>query len=92
MNETLSDLAGMDARLHHGDPNHLIISVGNWLKVASGRGEVPKATSIAKRYADFTAQLPDLKKPLNDLPFLDLTNITMEWLRAYPDDPQKFPL
>jgi len=55
----MSDAAGMDAKIHAGDPALAIEAVRAFLRTKSGAGRpIPGGEDIAKRYALFEAKLP----------------------------------
>lgn len=55
---SMSDAAGMDAKIHDGDPQKAIRAVRTFLRTKSGRRDLPGETRLAKRYALFEAKLP----------------------------------
>lgn len=80
----LSDIAGQDIRSHGDSADTLITVVRNWLSTATKRKTIPGAAVIRQRYADFTAQLPELCAGLqlqpDELLFNEFTLIAASWL------------
>lgn len=80
----LSDIAGQDIRSHDGNADTMITVVRNWLSTATKRTTIPGAAVIRQRYADFTAQLPELCAGLqlrsDELLFNEFTLIAASWL------------
>lgn len=81
----LSDIAGQDIRSHGGNADTLITIIRNWLSTANNSSIIPGAAVIRERYAEFTAQLPELCHGLQleseELLFNEFTQLTASWLR-----------
>ena len=60
-----SDISGQDVRVHKKDPVEAIKVVRNWLRTSRPDVEIPGGTMIAKRYKEFTEQLPELKQEMH---------------------------
>ena len=82
----ISDIAGHDIRAHGGQPDQAIIVVRNWLTTASRRSNIPGGAKVAARYARFCADLPRLCQAANlqldELTFIDYSNVVVGWLKA----------
>ena len=51
--------------MHKKDPVEAIKVVRNWLRTSRPDVEIPGGTMIAKRYKEFTEQLPELKQEMH---------------------------
>jgi hypothetical protein len=80
----ISDIAGQDIQIHHGNAKEAIAVVRNWLRAASGN-DLPGGAEIYRRYQLFERQLPALCSKLRmgrkELTFIDSTTIISNWLR-----------
>lgn len=54
---SISDLAGLDPKIHRNDPNLAIACVRDFLRRKSGRTDLPGAAHVQKRFAAFQANL-----------------------------------
>lgn len=83
---SISDISGQDIHVHGGQPKRAIAEVRNWLANVSRTKGLPGGAEIAKRYARFIRDLPDLCKNLkrqpNKLTFADLSEMIEIWLRS----------
>lgn len=85
----ISDIAGQDPSAHNNDPTEAIKQVRNWLRDATPKSvRLPGGGEVAKRYADFRADLPRMCVRLllepDQLTFNDYVLIVEEWLKAHP--------
>lgn len=73
----ISDLAGQDIHAHGNDPAACIEAVATWLRVQSRSKLVPGGRAMARDFASFEAQLPDLclglQLEVDEMTFSDLT-------------------
>ena len=87
----ISDIAGQDIQVHHGNPEAVITVVRNWLRTASKRTTIPGGGVIWQRYQQFLLDLPQLAREFrletSDLIFNDYTLMVTEWLRVRGDLP-----
>ena len=81
----ISDLAGLDIRAHQNDPRLAIRAVRDWLRIATGRVDIPGADDIWQRYRKFQAALPKICRMRSigpkDLTFVDYAEIVRYWLQ-----------
>lgn len=81
----LSDLSGLDIRAHGGDPRQVIRAVREWIRVVSGRVDIPGAADMWQRYVRFRCALPKICRMRairpEDLTFVDYAEIVRYWLR-----------
>lgn len=90
--KTMSDIAGQDADIHHGDPLKAIDCVRSFLARKSGVKPFPGATYIAQRYRRFSDALPQAAlaakvtvEELKTLKYLpDLVNLMVAWQQKNP--------
>lgn len=92
-NASLSDAAGMDAKIHGKDPALAIEAVRAFLRSkVSARAPMPGGEDIAKRYALFEAKLPaaakarkiSLKEVKSWRYVNDVQAIMASWIHANP--------
>lgn len=92
-NASLSDAAGMDAKIHGGDPARAIEAVREFLhSKTGGTRRMPGGAKIAKRYALFEAKLPAAAKAdsltmkeVGSWRYVnDVQAIMAVWIRANP--------
>lgn len=80
----MSDIAGQDIRAHNGDEATAIRLVREWLNDASGRRTIPGGRIIARRYADFCNDLPDICSTVDldvdEVTFNDYSVFASDWL------------
>jgi len=81
----ISDIAGQDIQQHSDDPKVAVKRVRDWLRTESGRSDIPGGSAIYKRYESFRQDLPriceELKLDLNELTFVDFSQIVATWLQ-----------
>ena len=81
----ISDIAGQDIQQHSDDPKVAVKRVRDWLRTESGRSDIPGGSAIYKRYESFREDLPriceELKLDLNELTFVDFSQIVATWLQ-----------
>ena len=81
-----SDIAGQDISAHGGDPEKAIKAVRDWLRSSRPDILIPSGSKIVERYRQFQDDLPMLcetfRLDVEELTFIDLQNIVVEWLRA----------
>jgi hypothetical protein len=86
----ISDIAGQDIRSHNGNPEDAINSIRNWLNDASDRRTIPGGRSIARRYAEFLRDLPEIcqkaRLDIDEITFNDFSIFTSDWLKEYEVD------
>ena len=84
---SISDIAGQDIRAHSDEPAGVITAVRNWLSHFTDE-TLPGPKAMAKRYALFASELPDLlgAKGIeeDELIYNDLTTFVVGWLQANP--------
>jgi hypothetical protein len=84
----ISDISGQDVHAHNNDESTVIKKVGEWLRKFSGRTIIPGGSEILRRYHLFKSEFPNLCKKLkltmDEVTFLDYTNIIAEWLKQNP--------
>jgi len=82
----ISDIAGQDIIAHAGRPDHAIEAVRNWLSDELGHlaDDLDGGTAIARQFARFQADLPDVSHRLNRDPsrltFRDYCKAAEGWL------------
>ena len=80
----ISDIAGQDIRSHDGNVALLIRHVRDWLNAASST-TIPGGKQIYARYAQFSADLPEMcekfKISPDELNFTDYSVFASEWIR-----------
>jgi len=89
---SISDIAGLDPKIHSNDPIKAIACVRDFLRKKSGNHQMPGAAHIAKRYAAFSSLLkPSAKEmkislaELKDWNYVnDLQSMMALWIRKYP--------
>ena len=83
-----SDISGQDISAHDADPEKAIRVVRDWLRNHRSRLLIPSGSTIVERYRKFQNDLPmlcqSLRLTVEELTFIDLQNIIVEWLRANP--------
>ena len=81
-----SDIAGQDISAHGGDPEKAVKAVRDWLRSSRPDILIPSGSKIVERYRQFQDDLPMLcetfRLDVEELTFIDLQNIVVEWLRA----------
>jgi len=81
----ISDIAGQDIQQHSDNPGVAVKRVRDWLRTESGRSDIPGGSAIYKRYESFREDLPriceQLKLDLNELTFVDFSEIVATWLQ-----------
>ena len=84
----VSDIGGRDIAHHEDDPHRAIARVRDWLRAETGRADIPGATAMQSRYANFRSELPSVcaQFALNifDLTFADFLFVVVHWL-TQPD-------
>ena len=79
-----SDISGQDIRVHKKDPVEAIRVVRDWLRANRPDVKIPGGTIIAKRYKEFTEELPELKEEMqlgeDKLTFADYVSVLIGWL------------
>ena len=83
----ISDIAGQDIAAHGGEPVRAIKIIRNWLSDATPKSiRTPGGASIAARYEQFRADLPEtcakLQLQIEDLTFNDYVVQVEEWIQA----------
>lgn len=89
---SLSDVAGLDPKIHNGKPEEAIEAVRAFLKAKSGIADLPGAAYIIKRHALFFSKLPPtakkLKLNMKELESLEYVNdlqaIMIKWIANNP--------
>ena len=89
---SLSDIAGLDPKIHKNQPSEAIKCVRDFLQRKSGQTGMPGAAHIAKRYDAFTKLLTSSAKKQNistrelkDLSYVnDLQNMMADWIKENP--------
>jgi hypothetical protein len=80
----MSDLSGQDVHQHSNNPQLAVTRVRDWLRVESGRGNIPGGAVIYRRYETFRGDLPQmcarLNLDVNDLTFVDFSYTVAMWL------------
>lgn len=86
---SLSDIAGQDIQVHKNDPRKAIDKVRTWLKVNSGRKNIPGGKTIWQHYRLFKKELPHMLKRAGitrveiEAPdhYSDYVTFIVEWLK-----------
>lgn len=89
---SLSDIAGLDPKIHGNDPIKAIACVRDFLRKKSGNQKMPGAAYVTNRYAAFSALLKTSAKAQNisltelkDWSYVnDLQSMMVKWIRANP--------
>lgn len=89
---SLSDAAGLDPKIHSGQPEDAIRAVRTFLVAKSGIANLPGAAHIVKRHALFFSKLPLLARTkklkmaeLRSLDYVnDLQTIMVQWIQQNP--------
>jgi len=80
----ISDLNGMDPKVHSNNPNKVIKIIRNWLRTSSGRKILPGDITIVKEYKIFKKKLPSMLKKAgidkDDLQFNEFCYFIEEYL------------
>jgi len=80
-----SDISGQDIRAHDLKVDGVFRSIRNWLSRKRPEYRYPTWGKIAKRYREFTAELPSYSEALSqdskDLTFNDYSAIVSDWLK-----------
>jgi hypothetical protein len=81
----ITDIAGQDIQHHADNPKVAVKRVRDWLRTESGRSDIPGGSAMYKRYESFREDLPriceELKLDLNELTFVDFSQIVATWLQ-----------
>jgi len=81
-----SDISGQDISAHGGDPDKAIRAVRDWIRSNRRDVMIPSGSKIVERHHQFREDLPMLcqsvQLDLEELTFIDLQNMVIEWLRA----------
>ena len=81
---SISDIAGHDIRVHANSPDAAIVVVRHWLMTASGRKNIPSASTIKQQFLNFTSALPQLCDKTgvdrDDLQFVEYVVLAEAWL------------
>jgi hypothetical protein len=81
----ISDISGQDLASHNGDVSTLIRMLRDWLGTAAGGTPLPGGAAIARRFAQFQAELPrmcaQLRLTVEELTFSNYANLVSTWLR-----------
>jgi hypothetical protein len=84
----ISDIAGQDIHSHNGDEGILIAELATWLRDQSREKMIPGGRLIAREFATFKAELPEICKAhhleVDELSFGDFTTIVVQYL-TLPD-------
>lgn len=85
----ISDIAGQDISAHDDDPEKLIATIRNWLRVHIRDRRLPGSSKIVQRYQSFLADLPancdGLQLTTDELnSFADFTFVVATWLESNP--------
>ena len=84
----ISDLAGMDIKIHNSSPERAIHVVRDWLRNISRRRSLPGPVAIRQEYLKFVAALPQLCKESGfdrkDLLYADYKVLAEEWVSSAP--------
>jgi hypothetical protein len=80
-----SDISGQDIRAHDLNSDGVIRSIRNWLSRKRPKYRYPTWKKIAKRYREFSKELPSYSEALSqdpeDLTFNDYSAIVSDWLK-----------
>ena len=80
----VSDIAGQDIADHEDDPNRAIARVRDWLRTETGRDDIPGATAMQSKYANFRSALPSICERFDldivTLTFADFLFVLDVWL------------
>lgn len=83
-----SDIAGQDISAHAGKTELAIKAVRNFLAGALANQTIPGPSAIHKRYKNFMAELPSIRRRLRltklEMGFKEYTNTVAEWLKLHP--------
>jgi hypothetical protein len=81
----ISDLLGQDVSSNDGKVQGVIREIRNWLRVSSGRKNIPGDDVIRARYRTFRRALPSICQALRLTPqkltFIDYVDVIGYWLR-----------
>lgn len=84
----ISDLSGVDTKAHNNDPIIALKRVHSWLNIASRRKAGSGEKALQARFEEFEQILPDFVAKMGynliNLPFLNLLDITQEFLADRP--------
>ena len=84
--EFISDIAGQDIKAHEYSPHVVIKLVRDWLKAVSKRKSVPGPQSIRRRFANFSAVLPEFCDGVDldrdDIEFAEYVTLAEEWIKS----------
>jgi hypothetical protein len=82
----ISDIAGQDIHSHNLDSERLIVELATWLRMQSRDQHVPGGMAIAREFAAFTVELPEIyhARDLNpaEATFGDYTEIVTQYLTS----------
>jgi len=80
----MSDIAGQDIFAHGGYPAVLIIKVRDWPNTVASTQPLPSGSAIARRFALFQSDIPDICATLHlvpsELTFVDYGQVVRFWL------------
>ena len=80
----VSDIAGQDIADHGNDPNTAIARVRDWLRTEGKRTNIPGASAMQSKYANFRAMLPTIcdrfDLDISALTFADFLFAVAFWL------------
>ncbi len=84
--EYISDIGGQDVANHANDPTRAIASIRDWLRAESGRVDLPGASAMNARYANFRSDLPRISVKLSlkpeEMTFVDFCHSVADWLEG----------
>jgi hypothetical protein len=83
----ISDLAGFDVAVHHDDPEQARRLVRDWLRVASGDGDIPGSAAISHFHREFRSSMEQAgrlrrESALSVYGFAEYHRAVTEWLRS----------
>lgn len=82
----ISDISGQDIRSHNDLPRDAIRAVREWLNATTGRRTIPGGAQIARRFDQFTNDLPEIclnaELELREVTYNDYCNFVSDWLIA----------
>jgi len=85
----ISDIAGQGVSAHDDAPKNAVTAVRDWLRVESGRTDIPDGQIIWRRFSQFQRELPricgalELNPRILKLKFVDYQHVIYHWLRKY---------
>jgi hypothetical protein len=66
----ISDISGQDIREHGDDPGQAIRIIRNWLRIQSGKPDIPGGKIIGERYGAFRVALPNMCREAKTRPWV----------------------